>query len=160
MVAQITFLGALPHNHAPHDHAPCLALAEPKACSKQFRKAFQPVFGAYQGLARVLKSPSNPQNCRKKEKNLEKATCIFCATNWLKSAFSVLFLRFFRSRPGKPNQKKGQNEKFMNFARFCEFWCFSLGKQARFTSRTFVPECPWEKFMNWPFFGLVCRGHS
>ena len=40
---------------------------------------------------------------------------------------------FFRSRPGKPNQRKGQNEKFMNFAHFCEFWCFSLGKQARFT---------------------------
>ena len=39
----------------------------------------------------------------------------------------------FRSRPGKPNQRKGQNEKFMNFAHFCEFWCFSLGKQARFT---------------------------
>ena len=39
----------------------------------------------------------------------------------------------FRSRPGKPNQKKAQNEKFMNFALFCEFWCFSLGKQARFT---------------------------
>ena len=55
---------------------------------------------------------------------------------------------------------KGQNEKFMNFAHFCEFCCFSLGKQARFTSRTFVPECPLEKFMNWPFFGLVCRGHS
>ena len=35
--------------------------------------------------------------------------------------------------PGKPNQRKGQNEKFMNFAHFCEFWCFSLGKQARFT---------------------------
>ena len=31
-------------------------------------------FGAYRGLARVLKSPSNPQNCRKKEKNLEKST--------------------------------------------------------------------------------------
>ena len=41
--------------------------------------------------------------------------------------------KFFRSRPGKPNQRKGQNEKFMNFAHFCEFWCFSLGKQARFT---------------------------
>ena len=40
---------------------------------------------------------------------------------------------YFRSRPGKPNQRKGQNEKFMNFAHFCEFWCFSLGKQARFT---------------------------
>ena len=26
------------------------------------------------------------------------------------------------------NQKKGQNEKFMNFALFCEFWCFFLGK--------------------------------
>ena len=38
-----------------------------------------------------------------------------------------------RSRPGKPNQRKGQNEKFMNFAHFCEFWCLSLGKQARFT---------------------------
>ena len=40
---------------------------------------------------------------------------------------------YFRSRPGKPNQRKGQNEKFMNFAHFCEFWCVSLGKQARFT---------------------------
>ena len=38
-----------------------------------------------------------------------------------------------RSRPGKPNQRKGQNEKLMNFAHFCEFWCFYLGKQARFT---------------------------
>ena len=38
-----------------------------------------------------------------------------------------------RSRPGKPNQRKGQNVKFMNFAHFYEFWCFSLGKQARFT---------------------------
>ena len=37
------------------------------------------------------------------------------------------------SRPGKPNQRKGQNEKFMNFAHFCEFRRFSLGKQARFT---------------------------
>ena len=35
--------------------------------------------------------------------------------------------------PGKPNKRKGRNEKFMNFAHFCEFWCFSLGKQARFT---------------------------
>ena len=39
----------------------------------------------------------------------------------------------FRSRPGKPNQRKGQNEKFMNFAHFCEFWCLSSGKHARFT---------------------------
>ena len=35
--------------------------------------------------------------------------------------------------PANQTQRKGQNEKFMNFAHFCEFWCFSLGKQARFT---------------------------
>ena len=35
---------------------------------------------------------------------------------------------FVRSRPGKPNQRKGQNEKFMNFTHFCEFWCFFLRK--------------------------------
>ena len=46
---------------------------------------------------------------------------------------TLLAISSFRSRPGKPNQRKGQNKKFMNFAHFCEFWCFSLGKQARFT---------------------------
>ena len=45
------------------------------------RKACQPEFGAYQGLARVLKSPSNLQNCRKKQKILEKGT-ILCAKLW------------------------------------------------------------------------------
>ena len=48
----------------------------------EFRKAFQPEFGAYRGLARVLRSPSNPQNCRKKEKIQEKGTSIFCAKPW------------------------------------------------------------------------------
>ena len=47
-----------------------------------FRKAFQPEIGAYRGLARVLKSPSNPQNCRNKQKILEKGTFIFCAKPW------------------------------------------------------------------------------
>ena len=37
-------------------------------------KAFRPEFSAYRGLARVLKSPSNPQNCRKKERILAKGT--------------------------------------------------------------------------------------
>ena len=62
-----------------------------------------------------------------------------------------------RSRPGKPNQRKGQNAKFMNFAHFCEFWCFSLGKQARFTYRTFVPESPPPRKVHelaFPWFGL------
>ena len=35
--------------------------------------------------------------------------------------------------PRQTKPKKGPNEKFMHFALFCEFWCFSLGKQARFT---------------------------
>ena len=48
----------------------------------QKRKAFQPEFGAYRGLAQVLKSPSNPQNCRKKGKIPEKGTSIFCAKPW------------------------------------------------------------------------------
>ena len=66
---------------------------------------------------------------------------------------------WFRSRPGKPNQRKGQNEKFMNFAHFCEFWCFSLGKQARFTLN-FCSAMPLRKVHELTFLGLVCWGHS
>ena len=62
-----------------------------------------------------------------------------------------------RSRPGKPNQRKGQNEKLMNFAHFCEFWCFSLGKQARFTLNFCSGMRP-GKFMNWPFFWFGLPG--
>ena len=56
-----------------------------------------------------------------------------------------------RSRPSELNQRKGQNEKFMNFALFCEVWCFSL-RNERDSHRTLVQACPREKFMNWPFF--------
>ena len=45
----------------------------------------------------------------------------------------MITVTLLRSRPGKPNQRKGQSEKFTNSAHFCEFWCFSWGKQARFT---------------------------
>ena len=31
---------------------------------------------------------------------------------------------FIRSPPGKPNQRKGQNKKFMNLAHFCELVSF------------------------------------
>ena len=77
----------------------------------------------------------------------------------------IFFFRNFwrtfslRSRPGKPNQRKGQNKKFMNFAHFCEFWCFSLGKQARFTLN-FCSGMRLRKVHELTFFGLVCRGHS
>ena len=39
----------------------------------------------------------------------------------------------FRSRPGKPNQRKGQHEKLVNFAHFMNSGIFPSGKQARFT---------------------------
>ena len=44
----------------------------------------------------------------------------------------------------------------MNSAHFCELWWFSLGKQARFTYPTFVPECPLRKVHELTFlwFGL------
>ena len=61
--------------------------------------------------------------------------------------------------PRQTKPKKGPKRKFINFAHSCEFRCFSLGNKHD-SFWTFVPECPREKFMNWPFFGLVCRGHS
>ena len=60
-----------------------------------FRKAFQPEFGAHRGLAWVLKSPSNPQNCRKKEKNPGKGHFCFlrqtlvCSKPWFKRDLRV-----------------------------------------------------------------------
>ena len=68
---------------------------------------------------------------------------------------SFLLTVRLRSRPGKPNQRKGQNEKFIKFAHFCEFWCFSLGKQARFTLN-FCSGMPLQKIHELTFlwFGL------
>ena len=57
----------------------------------------------------------------------------------------------------KPNQRKGQNEKFMNFAHFCEFWCFSLGKQARFTLN-FCSGMPLRKVHELTFFWFGLPG--
>ena len=67
--------------------------------------AFQQEFGAYRGLARVLKSPSNAQNCTKKEKNPGKGHFYFlrqtlvCTNPWWKSQlkshqFKLLRLEF------------------------------------------------------------------
>ena len=49
-----------------------------------------------------------------------------------------------RSRPGKPNQRKGPKRKVhTNFALFlCGFWCCSLGKQAQFTNSNFCSGIP------------------
>ena len=65
----------------------------------------------------------------------------------------------YRESPRQTKPKKGPKRNVHEFRPFCEFWCFSLGKKHD-SHQTFVPECPQEKFMNWPFFGLVCRGDS
>ena len=62
-----------------------------------------------------------------------------------------------RSRPGKPNQRKDQSEKFMNFAHFCEFWCSPLGKQARFTLN-FCSGMPLRKVHELTFFWFGLPG--
>ena len=64
-----------------------------------------------------------------------------------------------RSRPGKPNQRKGQNESSWISPIFVNSGVFPW-ENKHDSHWTFVPECPCEKFMNWPFFGLVCRGDS
>ena len=79
--------------------------------------------------------------------------CVFC-----------LLLRLRQSGVAPANQTKERGKTKSSWISppfFCEFWCFFLGKTStKLTYWTFVPECPCEKFMNWPFFGLVCRGHS
>ena len=56
-------------------------------------------FGAYWGSAQVLNSPSNPQNCREKEKILEKGafkTCnqtLVCTKPWFKKRSEELLHR-------------------------------------------------------------------
>ena len=54
---------------------------------------FQPDFGAYRGLARVLFSPSSPPNCRNRNKILEKGT------------FPVLPFLAFLEKARKTSQK-------------------------------------------------------
>ena len=50
--------------------------------------------------------------------------------------------------PANQTKERVKTKSSYEFALFCEFWCFSLGKQAPFTFRNLVPECPCEKFMN------------
>ena len=93
-----------------HDRpSPVDAAAPPDACSILLTTPPKRQIWKYQGF-----------ECKMEASKLPCARCQILGSS-------------FRSRPGKPNQREGQNEKFMNFALFCEFWCFSFGKQARFT---------------------------
>ena len=62
--------------------------------------------------------------------------------------------------PQQTKPKKGPKRKVHEFRPFLWILVFFLRKTSTIHIRTFVPECPCEKFMNWPFFGLVCRGDS
>ena len=73
-----------------------------------FWKVFQLEFGAYRGLAPVLKSPSNPQNCRKKETILEKGTfflrqTLVCTKPWFKRdlSFATRQAKEYRGRTSR-----------------------------------------------------------
>ena len=66
---------------------------------------------------------------------------------------------FHQESPRQTKPEKGQNEKFMNFAHSCEFWCFFLRKQARFTLN-FCSGVPPEKVHELAFLWFGCRGHS
>ena len=86
---------------------------------------------------------------------------IFKKTSYVVHSKAIMYSNSIRRRPSKPNQRKSQDEKFMNFALFCEFWCFSLGKQARFTL-SFCSGMPLRKVHELTFlcFGLPRKVHE
>ena len=85
-------------------------------------------------LLPFLECPTFPEICRAQHPHrIAKTNSPFCQrkAKGAETQGRGKHTMIVRSRPGKPNQRKGQNETFMNFAHFCEFWCFfSLGKQA------------------------------
>ena len=68
----------------------------------------------------------------------------------------------FQSRVVPANQRKGQNEKFMNFAHFYEFWRFFLRKTSTIHIWNFCSGMPLWKVHELTFlwFGLPGQGHS
>ena len=59
--------------------------------------------------------------------------------------------------PANQTKERAKTEKFMNFTHFCELWCFSLGKQARFTLN-FCSGMPLRKVHELPFFWFGLPG--
>ena len=58
-----------------------------------------------------------------------------------------------RRGPGKPIHRKGQNAKFVRFARLCEFQCCPLETQARFTQNVCSRMVPGQS--SWTDLSLV-----
>ena len=67
--------------------------------------------------------------------------------------------QFIRSRPANQTKKRAKTKSSWISPIFVNSGVFP--EENKYDSHwTFVPECPCERFMNWPFFGLVCWGHS
>ena len=80
---------------------------------------------------------------------------------WHKYGISQIF-RFgalIRGRPGKTKQK-GTETKSHEFHPFLWIQVFFPWENKHNSHRVLVQICPCGKFMNWPFFGLVCRKDS
>ena len=75
---------------------------------------------------------------------------------WNPECTEQFFKFLLGSRPGKPKERKGQNEKFMNFANFCEF-CVFLGKTNTIHKLNFCSGMPPGKVHELAFlwFGLL-----
>ena len=79
-----------------------------------------------------------------------------------KSQVLELGIRYSYSQesPRQTKPKKGPNESSWISAIFLWILVLFLRKKSTIHIGFSFPECPCEKFMNWPFFGLVRRGHS
>ena len=61
--------------------------------------------------------------------------------------------------PRQTKPKKGPKRKVHEFRPFLWILVFFLRKTSKVHIELLFRNAPWEKFMNRPFFGLVCRGH-
>ena len=62
--------------------------------------------------------------------------------------------------PRQPKPKKGPRRKVHEFCPLLWILVSFSWENEHDSHRTLVQVCPREKFINWPFFGLVCRGDS
>ena len=94
------------------------------------REAFQPEFGAYRGLARVSKSPSNPQNCSKRG-NRGKGHFYFlrqtlaCTKPWFKRDLNLPAFPSIRSVATRQGRKSKVNLRKAQMS--ITFWSFRSG---------------------------------
>ena len=70
----------------------------------------------------------------------------------------LISAKLHQESPRQTKPKKGPKRKVHEFCLFCEFWCFSLGKQARFTLNFFFSGMPPRKVHELAFFWFGLPG--